>query len=242
MIKKALRELLHRCGYSVSNIRQVPPPLLEKQNLLEINFDLVVAHYLLGKPDFFFIQVGAFDGVQGDPLRKFVLQHNWSGVLLEPQKRAFQLLERNYANQPHLILKNAAISDRHETRTLYTVGQGDVPGWCQGLASFDREVILRHREMVPGLEHLIETEEIDCITFQELVEECQIDHVDLLQVDAEGYDGEIIRMFPFDLIRPGIVHFERKHLSRRDLTNCLDLLVCRGYKFANDGDEDLVAY
>jgi hypothetical protein len=68
MIKEALRQLLRRYGYSVSNLRQIPAPFLEKQNLLEITFDLVVAHYLLGNPDFFFIQVGAFDGVQGDPI------------------------------------------------------------------------------------------------------------------------------------------------------------------------------
>ena len=103
-------------------------------------------------------------------------------------------------------------------------------------------MVLRHQELVPGLEDLIETEEIKCITFQDLIEECRIDHVDLLKVDAEGFDAEIIRLFPFHLIRPYIVHFERKHLSDLELTGCLERLVSCGYKFANDGDEDMVAY
>jgi FkbM family methyltransferase len=162
--------------------------------------------------------------------------------LLEPQRNAFRLLESNYANQSQLTFKNVAISDRHETRTLYTVARGNIPEWCQGLASFDRDVVMSHRDLVPGLEHFLETEEVQCITFQSLIEDCRIHHVDLLQVDAEGYDAEIIRLFPFQLIRPGIIHFERKHLSRDELTSSLDRLVSFGYRFANDGAEDLVAY
>ena len=33
-----------------------------------------------------FVQVGAHDGVMHDPLRKFILNNNWQGILIEPQK------------------------------------------------------------------------------------------------------------------------------------------------------------
>jgi FkbM family methyltransferase len=245
VIKALVRQLLKRCGYRISSLRQTPSAFLTEDNLLKLDFDFVVARHLLNikdTDDFFFIQVGAFDGVQADPIRKFILRHHWQGVLIEPQKKAFAALKQNYADQPQLTFKNVAISDHNEVRTLYTVAEGQVPEWCQGLASFDREVILKHKEQVPGLADLVETEQISCVTFQELFDELKIDKVDLLQVDAEGYDAEIVSMFPFDLVRPSIIHFERKHLSFGALEKCLNLLLQYNYKISNDGAEDLVAY
>lgn len=244
MIKALVRQFLNRCGYRISSLRQTPSAFLSADNLIQIDFDFVVARHLLNNKadDFFFIQVGAFDGVQADPIRKFVLRHHWRGVLIEPQKKAFAALKQNYADQPQLTFRNAAVSERSELRTLYTVGEGPVPDWCQGLASFDRDVILKHKKQVPGLEDLVVTEQVTCVRFQELFDEMKIDKVDLLQVDAEGYDAEIVCMFPFDRVRPSIIHFERKHLSRGALEKCLNLLLQNDYKISNDGAEDLVAY
>ncbi len=242
MMKELVCRLFQRLGYQISSIRHTPRAFLREGNLLKLNFDFVVAQHFLNANDFFFIQVGAFDGVQADPIRKFVVRHNWKGVLIEPQKKAFALLKQNYADQPQLTFKNVAISGRNEMRTLYTVAAEGVPEWCQGLASFDREVILKHKELVPGLEALITTEEIACVTFEQLIEELKTDKIDLLQVDAEGYDADLINMFPFDVVRPAIVHFERKHLSPEALEGCLNRLLRYDYKIANDGAEDLVAY
>jgi FkbM family methyltransferase len=242
VLKTTLRQLLNRWGYKVTNLSQIPPAFLNEENLLKITFDLMVAQQLSQSSDFSFIQVGAFDGVECDPIRKFILKHAWKGVLIEPQKNAFAQLKRNYSDQPQLSFKNAAIANQRTTRRLYTVGHGDVPAWCQSLASFDRDVILKHKDLVPHLEELIEIEEVECITFADLIEEFGLQKVDLLQVDVEGYDAEIISMFPFHLVKPNLVHFERKHLSLDELERCLKVLVRNEYKFANDGAEDLVAY
>ena len=34
----------------------------------------------------YFIQIGAHDGQMHDPLRHFILNNNWTGLLIEPQK------------------------------------------------------------------------------------------------------------------------------------------------------------
>jgi hypothetical protein len=44
-----------------------------------------------------FIQVGANDGIFGDPLREHILAHKWRGVLVEPQPEIFEQLKANYA-------------------------------------------------------------------------------------------------------------------------------------------------
>jgi len=62
-----------------------------------------------------------------------------------------------------------------------------------------------------------------------------IDRVDLLQVDVEGYDAEVVRMFDFDRWRPSIVNFEHTHLSPRDHESAMRHLVSHGYQIATTG-------
>jgi hypothetical protein len=65
--------------------------------------------------------------------------------------------------------------------------------------------------------------------------------LDLLQIDAEGADGYILSLFPFDRVKPAIVHWESKHLTTPQREECLDRLVPFGYRFAQSGDEDMLA-
>ena len=63
--------------------------------------------------------------------------------------------------------------------------------------------------------------------------------IDLLQVDAEGYDAEILRLFDIPRRKPAIIQFEHKHLGRRDVEACLNLLIDEGYKISICGSDTL---
>jgi len=241
MLKSAIRKVLEWQGLRLSNLNLIAPALRNEENLLKVTFDSIVSQHLLETADFFFIQVGAFDGLTLDPIRKFILRYGWKGVLLEPQKNAFEKLKWNYQDQPQLVFKNVAIANQRTTRTLFTVGGSDLPEWCQSVASFDREVIRKHSLLEPRIDTLIEANEVECVTFSDLIEELGLSKLDLLQIDAEGYDAELVKMFPFHLLRPHIIHFERKHLLRDEMEGALEVLIANGYKFANAGNEDLVA-
>lgn len=41
-----------------------------------------------------FIQIGANDGITDDPIRKYILNHNWKGVLVEPNASVFESLKK----------------------------------------------------------------------------------------------------------------------------------------------------
>src|SRR5438874_176614 len=66
-----------------------------------------------GEREVTFIQVGAYDGVAGDPMRPLVLAHpKWQGALIEPMPAAFAQLKNNYAGAPHrVVFLNCAVSD-----------------------------------------------------------------------------------------------------------------------------------
>ena len=100
---------------------------------------------------------------------------------------------------------------------------------------------MRHAEIIPGIDRMIAEVAVDCITFDTVFEYLPENEPNLLQIDAEGADGFILSLFPFERIKPAIVHWEIKHLSLREREDCLDLLADQGYRFAPSGDHDMVA-
>jgi hypothetical protein len=124
-----------------------------------------------------------------------------------------------------------------------------LPAWSHQLASFDRENILKHKEAgqafgpscIPDIEKYIVTEQVECITFDRVLDAANANKVDLLQIDAEGYDFELIKSFPFDRLKPAIVRYEHMHLSKKQQNQCISFLKERGYRLIFE-PADTVAY
>jgi hypothetical protein len=100
---------------------------------------------------------------------------------------------------------------------------------------------MKLRDVVPHLESLIEVEHVRSLTFATLLKEIGRERVDLLQIDTEGYDAELLRLFDIPSRKPPIVRFEHTNLDRQDYEYCLTLLVDQGYRIAICG-ADTLAY
>lgn len=210
---------------------------------LTVTLDLVLAHYRQTNSDPCFLQVGAFDGVSNDVLYPLVRRHGLRGFLVEPQKDAFARLKANYSDDPRLVFVNAALGATDGTVPLYRIKpEAQGPEWLHQIASFDKNVIMKHAGQVPGLEALLQVENVTCMTFSSLYKKFGIDRVDLLQIDAEGYDAELLRLFDVPSRLPAIVRFEHKHLRLRDYESCLETLVSAGYSITVNSSEDTLAY
>ncbi|MGH8476088.1 MAG: FkbM family methyltransferase [Methylococcales bacterium] len=182
--------------------------------------------------DFFFIQIGANDGVSHDPLYRHVQRFGWRGILIEPVKFYFDLLKKNYANSNRLIFENIAISERNEYRDFFRIREDldFLPRWTKGLGSFKRDVVLKHRWIIPHIQQYIVQELVECVCFRALLERHAVDKIDLIMVDTEGYDFEIIKQIDFSLARPKVILYEHKHLSHTDRLNCERLLKDWNYR------------
>lgn len=225
-----------------------PHALLRNQQwLLNPNIDYIISHYLImrdNRSDFFFIQIGAFDGISGDAIFKFVQRFGWKGVLVEPQERYFDQLRINYAGCDGLKFLKVAIAAERGVGTLYSLVDPEAPGlpsWAPQIASFSLDTVLRHRGVIPNIESRIKEEHVECITFEDLIKEAGTDNVDLLQIDVEGYDHQILKMIDFGRISPNIIRFEHKHLNKKDQDAALALLGNAGYHILREG-ADTIAY
>jgi FkbM family methyltransferase len=241
-MKELLKSTLASLGYRVQGTRYIPRQLLEPGLLRVLEFDDVVCRRMFNVgPEFTFIQVGAFDGLVQDPLRKYIPRCNWRGILVEPQARAAGKLRELYRGNDGIVVLQAALGAEARKRTLFTVDSETAPAWAGALASFDRSTILKHSDLIPGLELMIKEETVDCVPFDYVLERLSTKQLDLLQIDAEGADAYILSLFPFDRMLPAVVHWEVEHLTMEQREDCLGRLAAFGYRFAASGDQDMMA-
>jgi FkbM family methyltransferase len=181
--------------------------------------------------EFFFIEIGANDGISHDRIFDYVKQYRWRGILVEPVKYYFDKLVSAYSFSEDLIFANVAISDREETKAFHRIKEGIkfLPEWSEGLGSFYLDVLLKHRWAIPRIEDYLVTEQVQCISFNTLVEKYGVKKIDLLLVDTEGYDYGVIQQINFARLKPAIIVYEHKHLSRQDKQACAELLKRNGY-------------
>ena len=76
---------------------------------------------------------------------------------------------------------------------------------------------------------------VKCVTVQGLLQSCNVDHVNILQIDAEGYDFEIVKSIDLDVLKPEIICFEFLTLGEQDRSAAVRLLVEHGYRWARQG-------
>jgi FkbM family methyltransferase len=216
--------------------RKQKPTILRAHPEWEIcsALEFVASHVNRGKDEFFFIQIGAYDGAFDDPVSALVRKHGWRGVLVEPQPAAFAQLKRNYSDQPQLIFENAAIGDKDGEVTLYTLNNGTSP-----LASFQRRHLVRHAQKSGD----IVERQVASLTFQSLLAKHGLSdvRVDLVQIDAEGCDARIIDAIDLEAVRPAIIRYEHVNLTRRERCACIEHLACYGYRILLE-DTDTLAY
>jgi FkbM family methyltransferase len=189
----------------------------------------------------FFVQVGSNDACEGDPLRSFILEWGWSGIMVEPVPYVFDRLAANYAAREGLILENVAIADADEAREFFYLEEtdDDIPEWYDQLGSFSRETLLKHRKWIPDIEDRFVCRKVPCRTLTSLLDEHEVDHVDLIQVDTEGFDFEVIKLIDFERFKPEVILYEHKHLDASDKAACAARLESEGYVWSEMGPDTL---
>ena len=215
------------------------------QRVDRVNFLEPLLYRRLAKaPDFFFVQIGANDGVFVDPIRPFVTRNKVAGLVVEPLHDMYAQLVANYRPYPKVTPVNTAIHATLRSVEMYRVDPakgGQLAPWAQGIGSIKRD----HHVAAGVPTDAMLTETVSCVTLEELLHEHGVDRIDLLQIDSEGYDAEIIRMIDFQRRKPAIIHFEHGMpsgiMTPAEFKECAGLLIDNGYFIVTEYF-DAVAY
>jgi FkbM family methyltransferase len=224
-----IQGLIRRFGYEL--VRR-PHNVTAPFSILEV----LIRDALSESADFFFVQVGANDGVRVDPLRASILEHRLRGLLIEPIPGVFEDLRRNYAGLEGLQFENCAIAPTSGTARMYRIRpDAPLPDDVHALASFNRQNLTTAKQGVPGLDRYVEEIAVRTCTLQELLTKHGITKVSLLLVDTEGFDAAVVNMALDAGLAPRLIVYEHVHLRVDEQAATLGRLKGMGYRFLEIG-------
>jgi FkbM family methyltransferase len=231
MALRPLRETLH-ARRRRREYRQVLRRLAGPKLLLALARD---------HPRAYFIEVGANDGEKLDHLHRIILSSEWRGLMVEPVPYVFERLRRNYEGLGRIAFENAAIWNRDGTAPFYHLAPvtdrraEGLPEWYDAIGSFSRDFVLSHQREIPDIEQRLVCTEVPCFTLESLLIRHGVGETDVLQIDAEGYDIEIVRQLDLDQNRPRVLIYEHYHLDSVEQQVVLRRLRRSGYEVKEEG-------
>mgnify|MGYP001206137934 FL=1 len=176
------------------------------------------------------IQIGSNDGKRFDSLNKFVKKYSPTAILVEPIKTDFDDLKNNYRDYKNIFFENSVISVNDEISLLYKVDEKKLHFYSEhvkGISSFSKKHLLKH-----GISKShIKKEKVNSISINSLLKKYSINQLDLLMVDAEGYDGDIIVDFLSSTSLKPLIIFEYIHINHKKFKKLLNLLIFKKFHY-----------
>ncbi len=182
--------------------------------------------------EFTFVQIGAHQAV--GPSEPSILSQPFPrrGVLVEPQPRLAERLRARFAADPSITVVQCAVGESQKSVPFFVVDDsgGDLPEWTSQIASFKRGHLEGFEADVPGLSQRIRELQVDVQTPGLICDHAGITVLDLLMIDVEGWDWEVIRLFPFERVPVQTVVFEHGHLKRAERRAAVRRMVELGFR------------
>lgn len=238
MLFKILKKIAGICGFKLVDKNLIKNNrLISENNLYSLND--ILEYLFKNKNIYQLIQIGSNDGKRFDIINEYIKKYSPSCILVEPIKIYYEQLKQNYSDQKNVKFENLAISVNNEVNYLYKVKESKTKYYddhINGIASFDKGHLKKHGVKTSH----IETEKVTNISINNLIKKYG-SKIDLLIIDAEGYDGNIV----IDLLensntRP-IIIFEYIHINFNIFNNLIKLLKNKKYSYFNI-NENLVCF
>lgn len=253
-MKKTIKKLTSFFGYKISKKSE---PIFK--GIFSTPYECSLLSLLSCIDELKIVQVGANDGSINDPIYKFVRQfHKRTKILLvEPQEYLVPYLNENYSFHPNSFIYNGAIGPKGVLK-LYSINKSywkelnvkyakDWPEYRAptGVTSVNRQHVYHWLEKHLNLKNIeidkvIQENVVPSKELLELLEEMNFNQkIDVLQIDAEGYDDQVIYNSNINETTPKIINFEVKNLPPEKFENLKGYLESRGYVLSCHGGEAL---
>ncbi len=181
----------------------------------QAHFDEVrwVGKVLGGRTDGVMVDVGAH---HGRVLAEF-LDRGWRVFAFEPDGANRARLEACYGNRAELVIDPRAVSDTAQVRVpFFTSGEST------GISTLSP---FRDSHKPVGV--------VETTTIKQALQQYGIGRIDLLKIDAEGYDLMVLKGVPWEAVRPEVVVCEFEDRKTRRLGygvhDMAQYLIDRGY-------------
>ncbi|MEX0964233.1 MAG: FkbM family methyltransferase [Pseudohongiellaceae bacterium] len=186
--------------------------------------DVIAYIYFNGKPNGFFVDIGAFDGVEIS--NTYTLEGlGWEGICIEPIPEVFSQLQLNrVCHKYNVAIANVSMDEAKFFKVSKLLG-------LSGLQQQMPERIQKGLQK-QGLE--IEQTLVRTMTFDDVMKNHPtVSHIDFLSIDVEGGELEVLQSIDFERFRFGLITIEnnpgtgvlRDYMTKQGYAIFLDLGV-----------------
>lgn len=235
-MKSIINRLVQRSGYKI--VKRVPRKSADSIDAYHavLNTQLSYVHELR------IVVVGANDGVLNDPIYRFVstFPNRTRLVLIEPQPNLMPILRENYEFHPNCHICNCAVGDGSSMK-LFRINEvcwdslkvaygKNWPSYrlASGVTSQSYEHVEKWlmasckdcdpRECIGTIE--VAAPKLLTILHERTLE----DEIDVLQIDAEGYDDQVLYNCTIEVTKPVVIRFEWNKLTAKSLETLVTYL------------------
>jgi len=185
-----------------------PPPAsqhAEEEFFSQFGEDALLWNFFGKKPEGFFVEIGAFDGVFLSPTYWFE-RHGWKGICLEPHPDYFPLCVKN---RPGSVCVRAACVGDERVREIPFYAEPS--GLFSVLGEHNKDVMRQRfvdawgKELKSVRKVDVPAKTINTVLRDHLPENVQIDFI---SIDVEGVETEVLRGFDAGRYRPRVLVIE----------------------------------
>ena len=189
---------------------------------------LIFEKFFKNKMDGYFVDLGAYDGVEGSNTYFFEKFFRWKGVLVEPSKNQYLKLTENRNNN----CINKAISKTNEKLEFIDVVSGykQMSGLNQSYYKDTLEILNS------DLNSKTDIYQVETSTFKDLVLEKEIDY---LSIDIEGGELDVLSSIDFNTYKIKVISVEN---NKPNQISYKELLLENGYNFFDFCGADEIYY
>ena len=172
------------------------------------------------------LQIGSCDGVQGkDPIFSHVDLTNKDAIFVEPVPYIYKQLVENYnkryLNNSFKFINNAVTTTGDE-KTFYFVSENNNfdeinnnnASFVKELGSLNKLHIDAHKLDKFNINNINKEEIIlNTITINDIINDYNVNSIDFLHIDTEGYDYDILMSLDLTHVKPKKIMFEHTHIN-----------------------------
>jgi len=149
----------------------------------------------------FFVEIGAYNGIDGSNCYFFEKFLNWSGIAIEPSPSQFLALQKNRKCK----CVNKAVAKKTEKIEFIDVIKGYTQMSGINNSSYQKTLEIINKDLRTVLDKKI----IEAATFSEIVEYNYL--IDYLSIDVEGGEMDILESIDFDLYKIKVLSIENNY-------------------------------
>ncbi len=208
--------------------------LKDNRTMALYNLDIKLKKYL-NFPNGFFIEAGANDGITQSNTKIFADYFGWKGLLVEPHYETYLKCKDNRPES--IVVHGALVSSDYKDKFIKGDFNGSMTSSVAGMR--ERRYILNNsaRMYILKILSLLKyrltriKNKVPVYTLEELLRKNNINKVDFISLDVEGYELEVFKGLNFETISPQYILCE-VYIDQYDLI--LKYLTGKGYEMVEN--------